>query len=65
MIHKNDIRIIRLPELMRLTGISRSTIYKWVGEGKLPGPFRIGGSRCSGWWEHEIQCWLASYNCHQ
>jgi prophage regulatory protein len=49
--------ILRLPEVRRSTGLSRSTIYLRIAEGKFPKPVRLGG-RAVGWLEAEIQEWL-------
>lgn len=35
-------RIIRLKEVMDLTGLSRSTIYKYIAEGQFPVPVPLG-----------------------
>ena len=35
-------RLVRLPEVIRLSGMSRSTIYKHMEEGTFPKPKRVG-----------------------
>ena len=54
-----DSRIIRLPEVLRLCGISRSHLYKLVGEGKFPAQIRIS-ERCVGWHYGDVLRWLES-----
>lgn len=49
--------ILRLPDVKRITGLSRSTIYLRVAEGKFPKPVSLG-RRAVGWLESEIQQWL-------
>ncbi|MBM4298071.1 MAG: AlpA family transcriptional regulator [Deltaproteobacteria bacterium] len=49
--------IQRLPEVKRATGLSRSTIYLRIAEGRFPKPVSLGG-RAVGWLENEIQDWL-------
>jgi prophage regulatory protein len=49
--------ILRLPEVKRSTGLSRSTIYLRIAEGKFPKPISLG-TRAVGWLENEIQDWL-------
>ena len=49
--------ILRLPAVKNRTGLSRSTIYLRVTEGKFPKPINLGG-RAVGWLEVEIQDWL-------
>ena len=50
-------RILRLPEVKRSTGLSRSTLYLRISEGTFPKPVNLGG-RAVGWLEAEIQEWL-------
>ena len=49
--------ILRLPEVKRSTGLSRSTIYLRIAEGTFPKPVNLGG-RAVGWLEVDIQEWL-------
>jgi prophage regulatory protein len=53
----SDDRFIRLPEVMRLTGMSRSTIYLRIGEGNFPKPFHPS-ERMSVWSEREVMAWI-------
>lgn len=50
-------RIIRLKEVMKLTGLARSTIYKFIAANEFPVPLSLGG-RCVGWLESEIHDWI-------
>ena len=36
-------RVIRLKEVMHRTGLGRSTIYRWMGEGEFPKAVKLGG----------------------
>ena len=49
--------ILRLPDVKRSTGLSRSTIYLRIAQGTFPKPVRLG-ERSVGWLEAEIQEWL-------
>lgn len=49
--------ILRLPAVKVSTGLSRSTIYLRIAEGRFPKPVSLGG-RAVGWLEAEIQGWL-------
>jgi prophage regulatory protein len=49
--------ILRLLDVKRSTGLSRSTIYLRITQGTFPKPVRLGG-RAVGWLETEIQQWL-------
>ena len=50
-------RIIRLQEVKNCTGLGRSTIYKYIGEGSFPKPVSLG-DRCVGWVESEVHDWI-------
>ena len=54
---KPPTRILRLPEVMARTGLSRATIYRWRLAGRFPQAVRLG-TRCVGWIESEIEEWL-------
>ena len=49
--------ILRLPAVKDRTGLSRSTIYLKVKEGRFPMPISLG-ARAVGWVESEIQQWI-------
>ncbi|MEG6624248.1 AlpA family transcriptional regulator, partial [Pseudomonas aeruginosa] len=44
-------------EVMDLTGLSRSKIYKYIAEGQFPIPVAVG-DRCVGWVESEVHDWI-------
>lgn len=50
-------RFIRLREVLHRTGLGRSTVYRWMEEGRFPKSVRLGG-RSVAWIEHEIDEWL-------
>ncbi|MFL1552919.1 MULTISPECIES: helix-turn-helix transcriptional regulator [Pseudomonas] len=50
-------RIIRLKEVIDSTGLARSTIYKYIGEGRFPSPVSLGG-RSIGFIENEVHDWI-------
>jgi prophage regulatory protein len=49
--------LIRLEEVQRRTGMSRSTIYRWMQEGKFPRSRSLGG-RIAAWSEAEVEAWI-------
>jgi prophage regulatory protein len=49
--------LIRLPVVMSRTGISRSTLYALIKDGRFPKPVKIG-ARMSAWVETEINQWI-------
>lgn len=52
-------RILRLGAVRERTGLSRSTIYRFVTEGRFPRQVSLG-QRCVGWLESEVNGWLES-----
>lgn len=52
-------RILRLPEVMKRTGLSRSGIYMKVQDNAFPKQISLG-NRCSGWIESEVSAWIAA-----
>ena len=51
-------RLIRLKEVMNRVGLGRSTIYRWMDEGKFPRPVRLG-PRSVAWYEKDIEGWIS------
>jgi len=51
-------KILRLPTVKDLTGLSRSTIYLRISKNEFPSPISLGG-RAVGWVETDINNWLA------
>lgn len=49
--------ILRLPDVKKRTGLSRSTIYLRIAVGAFPKPVALGG-RAVGWVEAEVQQWI-------
>jgi len=50
-------KVLRLPEVMRTTGLARSTIYKMIAEKSFPKPIPLG-VKSVGWLESDIQNWI-------
>ena len=50
-------RMLRLPEVVMLTGRSRSSIYQDMKVGAFPKPLSLG-ARSVGWKESQITAWL-------
>ena len=51
-------KILRLPNVLDRTGLSRSTVYLRVTEGRFPKPVSLG-ARAVGWIETEVEEWIA------
>lgn len=56
---KRVTRLIRLKEVQHRVGLGRSTIYRWMAEGKFPKPVQLGGYAVA-WAEDEIHTWINS-----
>ena len=50
-------KILRLPSVKEITGLSRSTVYAQIAEGRFPAPILLGG-RAVGWIEAEVHAWV-------
>ena len=51
-------RILRLPEVSRATGLSRSTIFRLVQAGSFPSSVRLT-ARTIGWCSTDVEAWIA------
>lgn len=52
-------RFVRLPEVMQRTGLSRSSVYARMKDGRFP-EHRLLGARTAVWVESELEQWLAA-----
>lgn len=52
-------RIIRLPELLRITGLSTASVYRQMADGHFPRPVRLG-KNAVGWRASAVFAWLES-----
>jgi len=51
-----DITFLKLPEVCKKTGLSRSTVYKLIKAGKFPKQIKLT-EHSSAWIASEIQTW--------
>jgi prophage regulatory protein len=47
----------RLPRVMEETGLSRSTIYRLMGQGEFPSNHGHQFARAKVWFEDEVRAW--------
>ena len=47
---------VRMPSVLRMTGLGRSTIYRLIAEKKFPRPVRIG-DRAVAWRQTDLDSW--------
>ena len=50
-------RLVRLKEVQYRVGLGRSTIYRWMAEGKFPRPVQLGGYAVA-WAQEDIDAWI-------
>jgi len=48
----------RMRDVIRITSLSRPTLYRRIAARRFPAPVKLGG-RASGWPAESIQAWLA------
>ena len=48
---------LRIKEVMKMTGIARSTIWLWLREGKFPKPIKLR-PRITIWEEEKVNNWM-------
>jgi len=52
-------RILRLPEVLQATGLSRTTVYRLVRSGAFPQSVALT-ARTIGWRIDEVEAWIAA-----
>lgn len=50
--------LLRLPDVMRLTGLGRSQLYFLAKQRRFPSPVKLS-ERCSAFPESEVRAWIA------
>ncbi|MBV7427332.1 MULTISPECIES: AlpA family transcriptional regulator [unclassified Acidovorax] len=54
----DDDRLIRLPEVLRLTGMCRSALYDQMSRGQFPRSVKIG-PRAASWSARAVHSWIS------
>ena len=57
--HMPAAAIVRVPEVLRITGMSRTTLWRRCRDGGFPQPVKLPGSAIVGWRVGAIRSWLA------
>lgn len=47
----------RMTDVVRITALSRATLYRRIAEGKFPQPVHLGGRAC-GWSSDSLRAWI-------
>lgn len=52
--------ILRIKDITRITGLSRTSIWRYIKSGSFPRPISLGGpgTRAVGWYASEVKDWL-------
>lgn len=53
-----SLRLLRIRDVVSICGLSRSSIYIAIKDGRFPRPVPIGG-RARAWIQHEVENWAA------
>ena len=56
-------RILRRNAVLDRTGLSVSTLYYFINEGRFPKPVKLG-LRSVGWFERDIEDWIVNLSKH-
>jgi prophage regulatory protein len=49
-------RLLRLPVVLHVTGLGRSTLYKMISEHRFPAPVKLS-TRAVGWRDDDVRNW--------
>jgi len=52
-------KVFNLQEVLATLGFSKSTLYRLIGAGQFPKPFKLG-LRINAWRVETIEAWLAA-----
>ena len=55
--NSNCSRFLRLPEVLNLVGVTRSTLYRWMDAGTFPKQISVGGNTVV-WVESAVTSWM-------
>jgi predicted DNA-binding transcriptional regulator AlpA len=54
---------LRLPEVLALIPVGKSTLYAWIASGRFPPPVKLG--RCSAWRVEDIRAHIQSVSAEK
>lgn len=54
-------QFLRLPQVMEISGLAKSTIWAYVKKGKFPQPIKLS-ARVTVWRLSDIRKWMESFN---
>ncbi len=54
----NEINLLRLKDVSRMTGLSRSSIYRLISEHQFPKPVKLKVAKITTWRSDQIRQWI-------
>ncbi len=54
----------RMKDVIRITSLSRPTLYRRMAAGRFPQPIRLGGRAC-GWTSDALDAWIQNPDGYQ
>ena len=48
---------LRLPQVVAITAIAKSTVWKWIKTNGFPSPIKLS-PKCSAWKLSEVEAWM-------
>ncbi len=54
----------RMKDVIRITSLSRPTLYRRIAAGRFPQPVRLGGRAC-GWTSDALDAWIQNPDGYQ
>jgi prophage regulatory protein len=54
-----SLKLLRLPEVVQVTGLPRGTVYWKLKRGEFPKPVKIG-PKAVAWRSDQVQAWIES-----
>ncbi len=52
-------QLLRIKSVLAKTGLSRSTMYVLIADGRFPAPVKLS-ARCSAWPSDKVDAWIAA-----
>lgn len=52
-------RLLKLSDVKLKTGLSHTTIYRWMGDDRFPKPIKLSDA-CVRWLEQDLDRWIES-----
>lgn len=59
------VKAIRQPDVLEMTCLSRTTLWRRVKAGDFPAPFKLGAGRAVAWLESDVSQWLIDQADHR